>query len=212
MINNTYRINNCSFKKPQNLICLLVFMVACICSEKVSAQKRLPSTTVIKPPVAEDVDCLKVQFPAISFSAEDYKSGTTTLPNTLQKSGTTTLPKSGTTTLPKSGTTTLPKSSNVRLPAGAVTALDQIAAKMKNLPDCRFKVSGHGASTKVDQQLSWDRVNAVVRYLVERGGISSQRLVFEYGVEGNSNTVDIFGTDEEGPNNAPPPHPNFMQQ
>ena len=36
------------------------------------------------------------------------------------------------------------------------------------------------------QQLSWDRVNTVISYLVEKQGISEDRFIFSYGEEGDA--------------------------
>ena len=100
---------------------------------------------------------------------------------------------------------------SIKLTDDAMRILDIVASKLKADPACKVKVSGHGASNKVAQQISWDRVNAIIRYLVERQGISSSRIIFEYGTEGDSLTVDLMGTMEEGPNTVPAPHPNLRK-
>ena len=89
----------------------------------------------------------------------------------------------------------------------AITMLNQVAGQIKTAPDCRIKVVGHGASDKSSQQQSWDRVNSVIRYLVEKQGISQDRFIFSYGEEGDVNSVDLSATKEEGPNTVPAPHP-----
>lgn len=94
----------------------------------------------------------------------------------------------------------------------ARTLLASIASRLKNNPECRVVVTGYCASNKQAQQRSWDRVNAVINYLVEKNGISADRFVFNYGQEGGDcNTVDLRGaTDaDQGPNNVPAPHPNL---
>ncbi len=101
--------------------------------------------------------------------------------------------------------------SSIKLTDDAMRILDIVASKLKADPACKVKVSGHGASNKVAQQISWDRVNAIIRYLVERQGISSSRIIFEYGTEGDPLTVDLMGTMEEGPNSVPAPHPNLRK-
>ena len=93
------------------------------------------------------------------------------------------------------------------LTADAIDALNKVATQTKAAPDCRIKVVGHGASDKTSQQGSWDRVNTVIRYLVEKQGVSQDRFIFSYGEEGDSNTVDLSATKEEGPNTVPAPHP-----
>lgn len=101
---------------------------------------------------------------------------------------------------------------SVSLTKTAMGMLDAAAAQIKNQPDCRVRVTGHGASDKGSQQLSWDRVNAVIRYLVEKRGIGQNRFIFTYGEEGDQNSVDLTGTKEQGPNTVPAPHPNMRRR
>ena len=101
------------------------------------------------------------------------------------------------------------KGGSVKLSKEAMSILSVVAGKLKAQPSCKVKVSGHGPATKPAQQLSWDRVDAVIRYLVEKQGISSNRVIFEYGTAGDPNTVDLMGTTEEGPNRVDQPHPQF---
>jgi outer membrane protein OmpA-like peptidoglycan-associated protein len=96
----------------------------------------------------------------------------------------------------------------------AKSLLSSVAARLRNNPNCRVVVIGYCASNKSQQQRSWDRVNAVINYLVEKEGISGDRFIFQYGQEGGDcNTVDIraAATGEEGPNNVPAPHPNLRK-
>ncbi|GGB22776.1 OmpA family protein [Puia dinghuensis] len=92
--------------------------------------------------------------------------------------------------------------------------LSTVAQKMKDNPNCRVAVIGYGESSKAAQQLSWDRVNAVINYLVEKEGISSDRFIFRYGQSGGEeNTIDLKdATGEEGPNTVPAPHPNLRRK
>ncbi|MBN8851158.1 MAG: hypothetical protein BGO55_28335 [Sphingobacteriales bacterium 50-39] len=92
--------------------------------------------------------------------------------------------------------------------------LAAVAVKMKANPNCKVAVIGYGESSKAAQQLSWDRVNAIINYLVEKEGISSDRFIFRYGQSGgDENTVDLRdGTGEEGPNTVPAPHPNLRKK
>jgi outer membrane protein OmpA-like peptidoglycan-associated protein/opacity protein-like surface antigen len=101
--------------------------------------------------------------------------------------------------------------SGTTLSRDAQAVLASAAAQIKANPTCRIRVTGHGASDKRAQQLSWDRVNAVITYLVERQGISQDRFIFTYGEEGDPSTVDLSGTTEEGPNTVPAPHPNLKR-
>jgi OOP family OmpA-OmpF porin len=113
------------------------------------------------------------------------------------------------------GLNTLPsiqfRAGRAALSTEATTMLASAAAQIKAAPTCRVRVTGHGASNKAAQQLSWDSVNAVIRYLVERQGIGEDRFIFSYGEEGDANTVDLTGTTEAGPNTVPAPHPNLRR-
>lgn len=73
-------------------------------------------------------------------------------------------------------------------------------------------VKGYSEPSKYGQQRSWDRVNAVIQYLVMKQGISQQRFVFSYGdMGGNYNTVDLMTTNEEAMAAPAPPHPNLRK-
>ncbi|MDB5229532.1 MAG: OmpA/MotB domain protein [Chitinophagaceae bacterium] len=101
------------------------------------------------------------------------------------------------------------RSGSATLSNDAKSMLNSAASQIKSNPNCRIKVVGYGAADKRAQQLSYDRVNSVIRYLVEQQGISENRLIFNYGQDGDSNTVDLQGTLEEGPSTVPAPHPNM---
>jgi outer membrane protein OmpA-like peptidoglycan-associated protein len=90
--------------------------------------------------------------------------------------------------------------------------LTAAAAKINANPNCKVKVIGYGASSKSAQQLSWDRVNAVIKYLVEKQGVAESRFIWSYGQDGDVNTVDLQGTTEEGPNTVPAPFPNLKSK
>ncbi len=102
------------------------------------------------------------------------------------------------------GTTKLGKES--------LAVLSAAAAQLKANPTCNVKVIGYGATSKSAQQQSWERVNAVIKYLVEKQGIAEGRLLFVYAQDGDANTVDLQGTTEQGPNTVPAPHPNLKSK
>jgi len=106
------------------------------------------------------------------------------------------------------------KGRSVTLSKDAQALLASAAEKMRNNPNCKVAVVGYGETSKANQQLSWDRVNAVINYLVEKEGISSDRFIFRYGQSGGEeNTVDLKdSTGEEGPNTVPAPHPNLRKK
>ncbi|HZG25182.1 MAG TPA: OmpA family protein, partial [Chitinophagaceae bacterium] len=96
----------------------------------------------------------------------------------------------------------------------ARAVLTGVAETLRNSPACKISVIGYGESSKSAQQTSWDRVNAVINHLVEKEGISADRFIFKYGEAGGDvNTVDLRdGSNEEGPNTVPAPHPNLRRR
>ena len=96
----------------------------------------------------------------------------------------------------------------------AKALLASVAQKMRDHSDCKVAVVGYCSTNKTEQQLSWDRVNAVINHLVEKEGISADRFIFKYGeMNGDCNTVDLRdGTGEEGPTTVPAPHPNLRRR
>ncbi|MBA2745470.1 MAG: OmpA family protein [Flavisolibacter sp.] len=84
--------------------------------------------------------------------------------------------------------------------------LASVAARMRQNPECNVVVTGYCASSKPQQQRSYDRVNAIINYLVEREGISADRFFWNYGQEGGDcNTVDLrsAAADEQGQRGIP---------
>ncbi len=103
---------------------------------------------------------------------------------------------------------------SVALNNDAKAVLAGVAEQLRNNPNCKVAVVGYGESSKSTQQLSWDRVNAVINHLVEKEGISQERFIFKYGETGGDvNTVDFRdGSTDEGPNTVPAPHPNLRRR
>ena len=106
------------------------------------------------------------------------------------------------------------KGKSVTLSNDAKALLASVAQKMKENSECKVAVVGYCSSSKSEQQLSWDRVNAIINYLVDKEGISDTRFVFKFGEEGGDcNTVDLMdGTNDEGPTTVPAPHPNLRRR
>lgn len=101
-----------------------------------------------------------------------------------------------------------------KLNKAAEALLALVADKMKANPNCNVRVVGYGiTNNKASQQLSWDKVNAVIKYLVEQQGISDSRFIFEYGkgTDGDTNTVDLSGTADSGSSKIDAPYPQFRK-
>ena len=106
------------------------------------------------------------------------------------------------------------KAGSNKLDDDAKAVLSTVAAKLRNNPGCKVVAIGYCASNKKEQQLSWDHVNAVINYMVDKEGISVDRFIFNYGQDGGDcNTVDLRAAaeGEDGPNTVEPPHPNLRK-
>jgi hypothetical protein len=91
--------------------------------------------------------------------------------------------------------------------------LNNLAGSMRSNPNCKAVIIGNGSGSKIEQQRSWDRVNSVINYMVDKQGIDRERFIFQYGNSGDSNSVDYraASSGEEGPSNTPPPFPNLRR-
>jgi len=110
---------------------------------------------------------------------------------------------------------TFSSNTSVSLTTDAQALLASVAARLRQNPTCRVVVTSYCASDKRAQQRSWDRVNAVINYMVDKEGISADRFFWNYGQEGGDcNTVDLraAGADEQGQTTVPAPHPNLSKQ
>lgn len=104
------------------------------------------------------------------------------------------------------------KSGSLALSSTAKAILNSVAQQMNANPECNVRITGYyDASNKRSQQLSWDRVNTAIKYLVNEQGISESRLIFSLVGGGDPNTVDMMGTTESGLNTIPAPFPNLQK-
>jgi len=103
------------------------------------------------------------------------------------------------------------KNGGTALDNDAKKLLEEVAADLKNHPNAKIKVLGHPEANKASQQKAYDRVESIIKYLVDKKGISENRFIFAYdaGGTGDGNTIDLQGTTEEGPNTVPAPAPHL---
>lgn len=102
-------------------------------------------------------------------------------------------------------------SSKIRPAAQAQLAA--LAAQMQANPTCKVVITGAGNGSKIQQQRSWDHVNAIIEYMSEKHGIDRNRFIFQYGQAGEANSVMYRSAmnGEEGPANVAPPFPNLRK-
>ncbi len=102
------------------------------------------------------------------------------------------------------------KSGGASLSRDNMRLLDAVATQLKDNPSCKVKVLGHPEANKSSQQKAYDRVDVIIKYLVEKQGISENRFIFAYDSgSGDGKTIDLQGTNEVGPNTVPAPAPHL---
>ncbi len=94
---------------------------------------------------------------------------------------------------------------------GMEAQLATLAAQMQANPNCKVVILGGGSGSKAKEQRSWEHVNAVIEYMSDKHQIARERFIFKYGEVGDENIVTFrsANTDESGPSNQPPPHPEI---
>ncbi len=104
-------------------------------------------------------------------------------------------------------------------------SIHAIAERMQMCPDVKIVVTGFDQSRndqKYNEQLSWNRANEVVNYLVEKYGISRDRFIVDFkggkaasgGTEKEKKAARkvefrYAGDGEKGESNPPAPHPGL---
>jgi outer membrane protein OmpA-like peptidoglycan-associated protein len=84
------------------------------------------------------------------------------------------------------------KNNSLALSADAKSMLATCAAKLKGNPNCSITVTGYPETDKRSQAACQKRVDAIKTYLVEKEGISADRITTNCEVGGgDKNTVDI---------------------
>ena len=103
---------------------------------------------------------------------------------------------------------------SAKLSSGAMSQLNSLANSLRSNPNCKAVISGNGNGSKIEQQRSWDRVNSVINYMVDKQGIDRDRFIFQYGNGGgDANSVEYRAADpgQEGPSNTPPTFHNLRK-
>lgn len=98
------------------------------------------------------------------------------------------------------------------LSAASKASLGILADQMSANPSFRVVVTGTTGGSKPLQQLSWDRVTAVISFMSEQRYIDRNRFIFQYEGTGAENTVNYAVAQEgqEGPSNVASPHPDLQ--
>ena len=85
------------------------------------------------------------------------------------------------------------KGNSAGLSADAKSMLATVAAKLKASPDCSITITGYPETSKASQANCNKRLDAIKNYLVEKEGISADRITTNCDLSGggDKNTVDI---------------------
>ncbi len=91
----------------------------------------------------------------------------------------------------------------------AIRLLTQVANLLQNNPRCNVRIVGYYGIplSKKSQHLTWDRVHAIIKYLVEKQGLNETRCIFMNGDDGNNNSVDLIPTAGYNPDQLLSPSP-----
>ncbi len=89
--------------------------------------------------------------------------------------------------------------------------LMRLKEEMQANPSFKVVIEGSACHSRFDEQLSWDRVNRVIGYVVENYNIDRNRFLFKYKGTAPANIIyyrNPYGY-EEGPSSLPAPYPKL---
>jgi len=88
------------------------------------------------------------------------------------------------------------KTGSLELRADAKTILANAASQLNADSTCGIKIVSYVAdpTAKKAYQLSWDRLNTVIKFLIEKQHVASNRILFSYDDWGSVNTLDLLPT------------------
>jgi len=94
---------------------------------------------------------------------------------------------------------------SVELDADTKAKLASAAFMLTTDSLCGIKIVGYIADSaaKATRQLGWDRVNVVLRYLIEIQAVDQSRIRFSYDASGPANTLDLLPLTLDEPKTAP---------
>jgi outer membrane protein OmpA-like peptidoglycan-associated protein len=84
------------------------------------------------------------------------------------------------------------KGNSTMMSADNKSMLASVAAKLKESGNCNITITGYPATSKASQSLCGKRTEAIKQYLMEKEGISSDRIMTNCEIGGgDANTIDI---------------------
>ena len=100
-----------------------------------------------------------------------------------------------------------------KISASGMFQLNKLGDDMRANPNCKVSIESTASGSKRDLQISWNRTNQVINYMVEKQGIDRERFIFRYGQSGAFDVVNFRGTlnDEDGPSSMPAPFPHLRR-
>ena len=85
---------------------------------------------------------------------------------------------------------------SIELQPTAKAVLEKAATMLSQDSACAVKLVTYVADTtaKKSYQLSWDRLNTMIKYLVDKRHVAPSRILFDYDTWGSRNTADLLPT------------------
>jgi hypothetical protein len=102
------------------------------------------------------------------------------------------------------------KKKSVFLTNAGKAILDSVVWYFQKNSNYKIRVVSNGSASEEELQLAWDKTVSVIKYLLEKK-IDSSHFIFQYGWEGDLNTVavSLVSSNQEGNNWVPAPIPCY---
>lgn len=99
------------------------------------------------------------------------------------------------------------KPKSARLNKAAIKRLDDVIQLLRENAYCQIQARSLPASSdSIDQIITWNRVNAVIKYMVDKGSMAEDRITFIWGGYSGFDAVDLVPVSKI--NRVPSPHVN----
>lgn len=103
---------------------------------------------------------------------------------------------------------------SITLSNSAKGQLANLAAQLNADPTCKVVIEGNSGENKVERQLAWDRVDAIINYMSDNLQVNRNRFIFKYQGGGDKNSVNFRAAypNETGSSREDAPHPHLRKK